>query len=124
MGFALLFVLSSLAAFVALAIAVRASLRGRAEIIVAASVIWNALVAAPIYVLGLTNRLWPRSLAVASLLTSVAALLLASRGVGLRVLARRTAATFLALLRVPAEALALSARPPRFVFLGVLAVVI
>jgi hypothetical protein len=119
MGFALLFTLSAVAAFAALAVAVRARLRGRAELIVAASLVWNALIVAPIYVLGLTNRLWPKSVATGALLTSLAALGLASRGVGLRALARETARAFAGLLRIPLEALALSARPPRFVFLGV-----
>jgi hypothetical protein len=119
MGFALLFALSTLAAAAALAVAERARLRGRAEIVVATSVLWNALIVAPIYVLGLTNRLWPQSVAFGVAVTSLAALGLASRGVGVRALARRTARTAVGLLRLPGEALALSARPPRFVFLGV-----
>jgi hypothetical protein len=118
MGFALLFTLSALAAFAALAVAVRARLRGRAEIVVAASLIWNAIIVLPIYVLGLRNQLWPRTVAVGSLLTSLAALGLASLGVGLPALARETARTFVRLLRMPFEALALAARPPRFVFVG------
>jgi hypothetical protein len=119
-GFALLLVLSTLAAFAALAVAVRARLRGRAALLVAATMIWNALVVAPIYALGLTNRLWPRSLAVGALVTSLAALGLASRGVGFRQLARETVQAFAGLLRMPFDALALSARPFRFVFVGVL----
>ena len=120
MGFALLFVLSALAGFAALAVCVRARLRGRAETVVAASMLWNALVVAPIYALGLTGRLWPRSLAVGSVLTSVATLALASRGVGFRALARDTFTSFVGILRLPYEALACSARPFRFVFVGVL----
>ena len=120
MGFALLFALSALAAFAALAVVVRARLRGRAELLVAATMVWNALIVAPIYALGLTNRLWPRSLAVIALATSVAALGLASVGVGFRALARDTARAGVGLLRLPFEALALAARSRRFVFLGVL----
>jgi hypothetical protein len=119
MGFALLFVLSALAAFAALAVAVRARLPGRAELLIAATMIWNALIVAPIYALGLTNRLWPRPLAVGSVLASLAALALASRGVGFAALARETGRAFVGLLRLPGEALALSARPFRFVFVGV-----
>jgi hypothetical protein len=119
-GFALLLALSTLAAFAALAVTVRARLQGRAEQLVAATMLWNTLVVAPIYVLGLTHRLWPRSLAVAALVTSLAALALASRGVGLRALARDTVAAGAGLLRMPFDALALSARPFRFVFVGVL----
>jgi hypothetical protein len=119
-GFALLFVLSALAAFASLAVAVRARLRGRAELLVATTMLWNGLVVAPIYALGLTNRLWPRSLAVVALLTAFATFGLASVGVGLRALARDTARAGAGLLRLPFEALALAARSRRFVFLAVL----
>jgi hypothetical protein len=119
-GFALLFVLSALAGFAALAVSVRARLRGRAEQLVAATMLWNALVAAPIYALGLTNRLWPRSVAVGSLVTSLAAFGLAAIGVGLRPLARDTARACVGLVRMPFEAFALAARPYRFVVVGVL----
>lgn len=120
MGFVLLFLLSTLAAFAALAVAVRADLRGRAETLVAASLLWNALIVAPIYVLALTHRLWPRSLAISVLLTSLAVLGHASRGPGLRALTHDTTRAFIGILRMPFDALALSARPPRFVFVGVL----
>ena len=119
-GFALLFVLSGLAGFAALAVAVRARPRGRAELVVSTTLLWNALIVAPIYALGLTNRLWPRSVAIGSLLTSVAALLLATAGRGVRPLFSETARAAVGLLRLPFEALALSWRSRRFVFLGVL----
>jgi hypothetical protein len=119
-GFALLFALSALAAFAALAVAVRARLRGRAELLVAATMVWNALIVAPIYALGLTDRLWPRSLAAVAFATSLAALGLSSVGVGLRALARDTARAGVGVLRLPFEALSLAARSRRFVFLGVL----
>jgi hypothetical protein len=119
-GFALLFVLSALAGFAALAVAVRARPRGRAELLVAASMLWNALIVVPIYALGLTHRLWPRSVAVGSLLTSVATLLLATAGVGPRALLSDTTRAAGGLLRMPVEALALSWRSRRFIFLGVL----
>ncbi|HVU51915.1 MAG TPA: hypothetical protein VHL80_14560, partial [Polyangia bacterium] len=120
MGFALLFLLSALAGFAALAVAVRARPRGRAELLVAATLVWNALIVAPIYALGLTNRLWPRSLAVGSLVASLAALLLATLGTGPRALARDTGRAFVGLARMPFEALALAARARGFVVLGVL----
>jgi hypothetical protein len=118
-GFALLFALSALAGFAALAVAVRARLDGRAERLVAATIVWNALVVAPIYALGLTNRLTPRSVAVGALLTSLATLALACRGVGLPALARETTAAGLGLLRLPLDALALTWRPRRFIVVGV-----
>jgi hypothetical protein len=118
-GFALLFVLSALAAFAALAVAVRARLRGRAEIVVAATMLWNTFIVAPIYALGLTNRLYPKSVAIGAVVVSLAALALASRGVGLRALAGQTVHTFIGVLRMPFEALSLCARPIRFVFVGV-----
>jgi hypothetical protein len=120
-GFALLFVLSALAGFAALAVSVRARLRGRAEQLVAATMLWNAIIVAPIYALGLTNRLWPRSVAVGSLMTSLAAFGLATAGVGLRPVARDTARAFVGLVRMPFEALTLAARARGFVVLGVLA---
>ena len=120
MGFALLFALSALAAFAALAVVVRARLRGRAEVLVAASLIWNALIVAPIYAVGLTNHLWPSTVALGALVSSSAAFWLASRGVGARALARATVDMLRGLLRMPIDALALCRRPFRFVFLGVL----
>jgi hypothetical protein len=120
MGFAVLFVLSALAGFAALAITTRARLRGRAEVVVAATTLWNALIIAPIYAVGLTNRLTARSVGLGSLVTSLAAIALASQGLGLRALARDTVRAFVGILRLPFEALALSARPFRFVFVGVL----
>jgi hypothetical protein len=119
-GFALLFVLSALAGFAALAVTVRARLRGRAELLVAATMVWNGLIVAPIYALGLTNHLWPRSLAVGSLLTSLAAFGLCCAGVGPRALARDTWRAFVGLLRMPFEAVALAARARGFVVVGVL----
>jgi hypothetical protein len=119
-GFALLLVLSAFAGFAALAVATRARLRGRAEVLVAATMLWNALVVAPIYALGLTNRLLPRPLAVGSLIASCAALVLASVGPGPLALVRDTWRAFVGLVRMPFEALALAARSRSFVFLGVL----
>ena len=119
MGFAVLFVLSALAAFAALAVAVRARLRGRAEVTVAASLLWNAIVVAPIYILGLVHQLRAWSLALGAIALSLAAIGLASRGVGLRALTRETMQAVRGQLRMPLEALALTWRPRRFVFVGV-----
>jgi hypothetical protein len=118
-GFALLLGLSVIAAFAALAVALRAQLRGRIEVLVAATILWNAIIIAPIYVLGLLERLTPLSLAVGSLVTSGTTTLLASRGVRLSALARDVAFTFASFLRLPWDALVLASRPRRFVFVGV-----
>ncbi len=119
MGFAVLFVLTALAAFAALAVTVRARLRGRAEVTVAATLLWNAIIVAPIYVLGLAHQLRAWSLALGAIAMSLAAIGLASRGVGLRALTRETTQAFWGQLRMPLEALALTWRPRGFVFVGV-----
>lgn len=119
MGFALLFALSALAAFAALAAVVRAELRGRAEALVAGTLLWTAIVVAPIYVLGLSGRLWPRMVAAGVVVSSLSAFALACRGVPPGWLARQAVALGRGLSRMPFEALALSYRARSFIFLGV-----
>src|SRR6478672_1076941 len=55
--------LNVLAVSAALSIVLRGSFNGRAEIAVATGLLWNAIIATPIYVLGLTNHLTATSLA-------------------------------------------------------------
>lgn len=119
-GFALLFALSALAAFAALAVTVRARPRGRAETLLAATLLWNALVVAPIYAVGLTNRLTARSVAVGVLVASLVALALSSLGVGPRALARDVGRSAWRLARLPFDGLAEAWSARSFVFLGVL----
>ncbi|HEY2902888.1 MAG TPA: hypothetical protein VGL59_20060, partial [Polyangia bacterium] len=119
MGFFVLFGLSTLALLAALAVAVRARLRGRAEALVAVTLLWNGIIITPIYILGLTSRLRPASLAVGSLVTAAATLLLAARGARFRQLLGKSTRLFLGLVLLPIEALQLSWKSKRFVFVGV-----
>ncbi len=120
MGFLLLLILSVLAAVAALGIASRARLRGRAQVTVAATLLWNALVLLPIYVLGLLDVLTAARLAVASAVVSLAAGAAACYGVGVRA----TLAVVLRLargqLRLPVDALVMSWRARSLIFVGVL----
>ena len=118
MGFLLLAALSALAAAAALAVTVRARPRGRAEALVAATMLWNLIIVFPIYVVGLLGVLTARSVAVGSLLTSTATLVLAARGRDPRALAREVLGLAGGLLRLPGEALRRSWHAHSLVFLG------
>jgi len=119
-GFFLLLALSALALLAALTVAVRARPRGRAEALVAATVIWNGLVVAPIYALGLTRHLTARSLGIAAPILSLLVLALALRGQEARALGREVGRTFTGLLRLPIDALVLSWQARSLIFVGVL----
>lgn len=120
MGFVLLFTLSALAAFAALAVTVRARPRGRAEALLASSLLWNTIIIVPIYAVGLTNTLTPRSVALGVILTSLASVALSSLGVGPRALVRDVGRTAWGLARLPFDGLASAWRARSFVFVGVL----
>ena len=92
---------------------------GRAQLVVAASLLWNALILLPIYILGLLGYLTARSLGIASILTSVGAFALASRGVGLAPMLRQTRDAALGVMRLPLDALAICWRQRSLVFVGV-----
>jgi hypothetical protein len=119
LGFVVLFLLSALAAAAALAIACRARLPGRAALVVAASLLWNAIILLPIYVLGLLGYLTARSLGAASVLVSAGAFAIASRGVGLAPMLRQTGEAALGVLRLPLDALAICWRQRSLVTVGV-----
>jgi hypothetical protein len=118
-GFAVLFGLSALAAVAALGIASRARLGGRAQVLVAATLLWNALILLPIYTLGLLGYLTAWSLAAASVVVSLAALAAAARGIGAAPLLRQSVLAGWGLLRLPVDALALCWRARSLVFVGV-----
>ena len=88
--------------------------------VVAATMLWNAIIVVPIYAVGLTNCLTAKTVGLGVLVTSLAIVALASVGLGPGALARDTARAFVGVLRLPFDALVLSARPFRFVFVGVL----
>jgi len=118
-GFVVLFVLSALTAAPALAIACRARLSGRAQVVVAASLLWNAIILLPIYVLGLLGHLTALSLGIASVLVSAGAFAIAARGIGIAPMLRETAETAVQLMRLPIDALAICWRQSSLVFVGV-----
>ena len=119
LGFVVLFLLSALAAAAALAIACRARLSGRAQMVVAASLLWNALILLPIYVLGLLGYLTDVSLGLASVVVSAGAFAIASRGVGIVPMLRETGTAAVGLLRLPIDALVLCWRERSLVFVGI-----
>ena len=119
MGFVLLAGLSALAAVASLALAARARLRGRAEVLVATTLLWNGLVILPIYALGLTSHLSAASLAVASLMVSLGALAAATHSIGARALLRDVAGLMRGQLRLPVDALLLTWRARSLIFVGV-----
>jgi hypothetical protein len=118
-GFVVLFGLSALAMVAALAIASRARLPGRAQVLVAVTLLWNALIVLPIYTLGLLGFLTAGSLAAASVVVSLAAVGVAARGVGFSPLLRQSGRIAEGLLRLPVDALALCWRARSLVFVGV-----
>lgn len=73
-SFLALLSLSSLAFLASVSVAVRARLDGRAELLLAASMLWNFLILVPIHLLGVANRLTATSLGVASALFFLAVL--------------------------------------------------
>jgi hypothetical protein len=121
-GFLLLLLLTSLAAFASAGWIARAELRGRAEELLAVGLVWNALILVPIHCLGLTHQLTRTNLALASLAFS--SLVWAASFA--RVASRRqhfTASLRVlgALLSVPRDAVTESARARSLVFVAVLA---
>jgi hypothetical protein len=118
-GFVLLAGLSLLAALAALGVVTRARLRGRAEALVAATLLWNGIVILPIYALGLVGHLTARSLAIASPIVSLATLGLATLGRGFPAVLRDAARTGWGVLRLPIDALTLAWRARSLIFVGV-----
>jgi hypothetical protein len=120
-GALVLFALTALAAFAALAAAIRAELRSRAETFVLWTGLFMALLIAPVAALGYANRLWPWALAVASAMTSSAVLALSARGRGLGAHAAETARWAGKLALLPWEGMRLALAQRSFVALGLAA---
>ena len=122
LGVLLFAFLNVLALAAALSIALRADLKGRAEIALATGLLWNAIIAVPIYALGLTGHLDARTLACLSGPFSLALLALSSwrRPGGRLALARDLASAAKGQLRLPFEALRDAWRARSFVLLGLL----
>ncbi|HVZ75134.1 MAG TPA: hypothetical protein VHJ20_22280 [Polyangia bacterium] len=114
MGLVVVAVLTVLTATASLAVVARLGVAGRAERLVAATLVWNGLVALPIYVLGFAGALTAAPLGVAALVASIAAIALAGRGrlADTRVLARE-------IIRAPLDAVRLLTREKSPAFPGV-----
>jgi len=111
LGYPILVALTALSVVASFAVAMRAKCRGRAELLLATSMIWNFLIIAPIYVLGLSNRLQRGRLAVTSaawFLTVLFAALYQARDT--RAFLRLMWQTAGELARLPFEGIALALR--------------
>lgn len=117
-GYLVLATLTALAALAALAVALRAELSGRAETVVATTMIWNAIVVAPIYVLGLTNHLGARTLAIVCTVWFTAVFAATFVRVDRRVFARRIGRALIDSLRLPFDALREAVRARSLVAVG------
>jgi hypothetical protein len=118
-GLLLSAVLNLLAGAASLALALRARLDGRAELGMAAMMIWNFLVMVPVYALGLTHHLSLGPLTLASTLWFVLVLIVARGHVPPGKFAREVALAALALARLPLDAILLAVRARSLVAVGV-----
>jgi hypothetical protein len=114
----LLVLLSALAAFAALGVALRGRPEGRAETLVLWTAVFYALVCAPVLALGYGNQLRPALLAPLSLGTSLAAFVLSAGDAPLAAHARAIRDAAQAIARLPLEALRLAARERSLVTLA------
>src|SRR5882672_11618300 len=97
----LLFALTALTATAAFAVALRARFESRAETVVATAVLFNFLIVAPIYALGLTGHLYRGTLALVSVACSGGTLFVAARGIGPRALLDQARVALFAMVRLP-----------------------
>jgi hypothetical protein len=113
----------SLYAFVAAAALVtRMRYGSRAETLLAAIVLWNALLLLPIHLLGVSSSLTANHLALASVATSSATLAASSAGTRPWRHARDVGRSLLGCMRLPVDAVAAALRAKSLVLVGVVAV--
>jgi hypothetical protein len=120
-GFALLVVLSVLAAVAAVSVAVRGRFGGRAELALAAYLLWHVVAILPATLLGWINRLYPVTVALGAVAASAAAIAASTVGVGRRAHAREVARAAWSLVRLPYDGLRECYEQGSFAFFGVLA---
>jgi hypothetical protein len=120
MRWVLLTFLTLLAALAALALAQRTKPSGRAELGLTTTILWNVLVGTPIYALGLTEHLTPRSLAITAGVLSSGALAGAGWRGSLGRSARELSAGVVALATLPFDAIARAKRERSLVVLALL----
>lgn len=111
--------LSLLAWVAALSIAVRARLDGRAERLLATSLLWNLVVLVPIHVLGLLGALTAPALAALSVAVSAVVLAITFAGRPWRAHAAEVRAAFVGLARLPLDAVREAFVAKSFVLVGV-----
>ncbi len=117
MGFVVLFFLTALALFASIAVALRTKSEGRAELGIATTLIFTAMIGGPVYVLGYTNTLYPSALAALSLFVSLGVLAFLGRR-DPRALVRDCWSAARDLASMPADGLAESIRERSGVFIG------
>jgi hypothetical protein len=124
-GWLELVVLSAWAFVAAAALAVRLGFASRAETLLCAMMLWNALVLLPIHVLGLVDQLYPQRLALASFVVSSGALACSTLGVpSRREHLRAVARSIRTSLRTPVDAIAECVRVRSPVLVGVVALLV
>ncbi len=121
-GFATLFALTLLAVTAALSCVVRLEYRSRAEAAVATFLLANFLIIVPIHALGWGNVLTPKLLAVTSLAWFGAVLAASFAATNALAHLRKVGETAVSILRLPVDALVLSAQARSVVLLGCLGV--
>ncbi len=104
-GYLVLVVLTALSVYTATAVVVRVGIEGRPERLVAMAMIWNGLLVAPIYCLGLTHLLYRGVLAAVSVSWFCAVLAVVFRNQAKRPLARAIHEALLDVLALPRDAL-------------------
>ncbi len=123
-GWLVLWVLTAGAALAAVAVAIRASPSGRAELAIVSALGFFALIETPVLVLGYTAQLYAPRLAVASFVLSSVTFLASARGRGVGPHARATGRAAFTLVRMPLDAILEAARARSAVVVGLVACVV
>ncbi len=117
-GWLVLALLTTLALFAAVGVALRTAPSGRGELWMASALTFFALLATPVLVLGYTGQLYRGRLAMASLVSSSVTLLLSSRSYRLRTHLWRIVRSLGALAKLPYDGLRVAIRARSFVAVG------
>jgi hypothetical protein len=118
LGFTLLIGLSFFAAFASVSAAVRLRCDGRAELGLAAYVLWNAVVVLPVFWLGWTDHLTRFSAGMLSASTSLGVLTLSFAWVEAKDHLLEVRRAFVSLLRIPVDAIVMTWKRDSFIAFG------
>ena len=110
MRWVLLAFLTLLAAFASVAVALRTKPAGRTELALTSCIVWNAIIGAPIYALGLTHHLSATPLALLSAAFSTSVLVGASWRGSIGRSVREVASGVVLIVTLPFEGLAIATR--------------